>query len=191
MNTFGEMIKLGDLPEEQKAEIKDLILYSMEHEGEFYTETNKEPLDANKTSMTYTRSYLPEIDKTSDRYKIVLEDTVSSARISIDGELVATVGMTPMETIVSGEKFNKQGIIEITVANTAANEIISKKYLIEKHSSMTIGPYHWHERSLQFEKNAYIMAMSPHTTFLLFIDSLPTSNHINSTCFFIFLSTTY
>ena len=69
MNTFGEMIKLGDLPEEQKAEIKDLILYSMEHEGEFYTETNKEPLDANKTSMTYTRSYLPEIDKTSDRYK--------------------------------------------------------------------------------------------------------------------------
>ena len=41
MNTFGEMIKLGDLPEEQKAEIKDIILYSMEHEGEFYTETNK------------------------------------------------------------------------------------------------------------------------------------------------------
>ena len=69
MTTFNEMVKLGDLPAEQKAEIKDAILYSAEHEGEFYTETNKEPLDANRTSVTYTRSYLPEIDKTSDRYK--------------------------------------------------------------------------------------------------------------------------
>ena len=116
---------------------------------------NIEVTDKFSGEITYQVEYeLPDEPKTSDRYKIVLEDTVSSARISIDGELVATVGMTPMETIVSGEKFNKQGIIEITVANTAANEIISKKHLIEKHSSMTIGPYHWHERSLQFEKNA-------------------------------------
>lgn len=67
--TFGEMIKLGDLPLEEKTQIKDAILYSAEHEGEFYTETNKEPLDSNRTSITYTRSYLPEIDKTSSRYK--------------------------------------------------------------------------------------------------------------------------
>lgn len=68
MPTFGEMIKLGDLPEEEKEQIKDGIVYSAEHEGEFYTEVNKEPLDQNKTSMTFTRAYLPEIDKSSDRY---------------------------------------------------------------------------------------------------------------------------
>lgn len=69
LKTFGEIVKLGDLPQEEKEQIREAIIYSAEHEAEFYSDVNKTPLDENKTSMTYTRSYLPEIDKTSDRYK--------------------------------------------------------------------------------------------------------------------------
>ncbi len=66
--TLGEMIKLGDLPLEEKEQIADSIRYSAEHNSEFYGEVNHEKLDANKTSMVFMRSYLPKIDKTSDRY---------------------------------------------------------------------------------------------------------------------------
>lgn len=105
--------------------------------------------------ITYSAEYeLPEEPKMSDRYKIVLKDTVTSARVSIDGEQVATMGMTPMEAVVSGVKLNKKGIIEITVANTAANEIVAKKDVFDIHPGTVIGPINWHERSQQFEKNA-------------------------------------
>lgn len=69
IQTLGDIIKLGDLPIEEKEQISDAILYSAEHQGELYTEVNKVPLNDNRTSMTFTRSYLPEIDKSSDRYK--------------------------------------------------------------------------------------------------------------------------
>ena len=108
--------------------------------------------------ITYQTEYeLPEEPKQSDRYKLLLENTVLSARISIDGKQVATVGMTPMEAVVTGENFNKKGVIEVTVANTAANEIVAKKELIDMHPYTVIGPAHWHERSLQFEKDAPII----------------------------------
>lgn len=77
MTTFGEIIKLGDLPIEEKTMIRDSIIYSAEHEAEFYADTNKEKLDANKTSMSFVRSYLPKIDKTSDRYKNGLVEGVT------------------------------------------------------------------------------------------------------------------
>ncbi len=66
--TLGEMIKLGDLPLEEKEQIADSIRYSAEHNSEFFGEVNHEKLDANRTSMVFMRSYLPKIDKTSDRY---------------------------------------------------------------------------------------------------------------------------
>lgn len=66
--TLGEMIKLGDLPLEQKEQISDAIKYSAEHEGEMYNQVSHAKLDANKTSMVFYRSYLPKIDKTSERY---------------------------------------------------------------------------------------------------------------------------
>lgn len=77
MQTFKEMIKLGDLPIEQKEQMSDAIKYSAEHDSEFYNEVNKVKLDANKTSMTFVRSYLPKIDKTSDRYKNGLVEGVT------------------------------------------------------------------------------------------------------------------
>ncbi len=75
--TFGEIIKQGDLPSEEKEQIRDAIIYSAEHDSEFYSEVNKTPLDQNRTSMTYIRSYLPKIDKTSDRYRNGLVEGVT------------------------------------------------------------------------------------------------------------------
>jgi hypothetical protein len=66
--SLGDMLKLGDLPLEQKEQISDAIKYSAEHEGELYTQVSRAKLDENKTSMTFIRSYLPKIDKNSDRY---------------------------------------------------------------------------------------------------------------------------
>ena len=66
--TLGDIVKLGDMPLEQKEQIADSIIYNAKHKGEFYTQVNNRKLDQNKTSMTFIRSYLPEIDKTSDRY---------------------------------------------------------------------------------------------------------------------------
>ena len=42
MKTFGEIIKLGDLPIEEKEQINDSIIYSAEHEGELFSEVRKE-----------------------------------------------------------------------------------------------------------------------------------------------------
>ena len=67
--TLGQILALKDLPLEEKEQISDAIIYSAEHEGEFYSQVSDAHLDANKTSMVFTREYLPEIDKTSDRYK--------------------------------------------------------------------------------------------------------------------------
>lgn len=78
--TLGEMLALKDLPLEEREQISDAIRYSAEHEGELFTEVNHEKLDENKTSMTFIRSYLPKIDKTSERYQNgLLEGVTPSA----------------------------------------------------------------------------------------------------------------
>lgn len=120
-----------------------------------------EPVEVNNEfsgEITYCTEYiLPNEPNPTDRYKIVLEDTAVSARIVVDGKLVATVGITPMEAIVTGDKLNKNGVIEVTVANTAANEIISNKNLIDMHPYTVVGPEQWNKISLQFEKNAPVI----------------------------------
>lgn len=82
--TLGDIIKLGDLPIEDKEQIADAILYSAEHVGELYNEVNHVPLDENRTSITFVRSYLPEIDKTSERYKNGLIEGVTPDAESIN-----------------------------------------------------------------------------------------------------------
>ena len=102
---------------------------------------------------TYRTDYeLPEIPCAGERYKIILENTKVSARITIDGKQVATVGITPMEAIIDGSDLRKQGVIEITVANTAGNEIVAKNALIATFPKEIVGQYH--ERSVEFEKCA-------------------------------------
>ena len=57
-----------------------------------------------------------------------------------------------MQAMVSGEQLKKQGVIEVTVSNTAANEFVRKDALIKTHPKEIVGPYH--EMSLKYEKRA-------------------------------------
>lgn len=73
----AKLIKLGDMPAEQKTQLWDAIMYSAEHESEFDKFVNKERLDENKTTLSYFRTVLPTIDKTSARYKNGLVEGVT------------------------------------------------------------------------------------------------------------------
>lgn len=63
------LTKLGDLPVEKKEQIKDRIIYGLEHEAELTNFGFKINLDANKTSYSWRKHYLPKIDKTSTMYR--------------------------------------------------------------------------------------------------------------------------
>lgn len=90
--TFGEIIRLGDLPQEQREKIYDTIMYSAKHDTEFFNEVNRVPLDSSNHSITFERQYLPEIDKTSDRYKhgIVEGVTPSPEQLTLSYYTVST-----------------------------------------------------------------------------------------------------
>lgn len=77
IETLASMVKLGDLPEEEKTKLVEAIFFNVEHEAEFFDQVNKVKLDENRTSITYTRTYLPKIDKTSSRYKNGLVEGVT------------------------------------------------------------------------------------------------------------------
>jgi len=92
--------------------------------------------------VTYRGRYeLPGEPKAGERYRIVLEDTTVSARVSLDGEIVATLGCTPMTAMLPAEKLKNTGEIEVTVANTGANEIVAKQYILNDFPKAEIGPY--------------------------------------------------
>lgn len=103
--------------------------------------------------ITYRANYvLPQKPKCGERYKIKLTDTSSSACIYVDGNCVATVGISPMEAVITGEMLQKQGIIEITVASTPANEIVSKEEFLKSEPTVIYDAYH--EKCIEYEKNA-------------------------------------
>ena len=94
----------------------------------------------------YTLSDAPNPD---DLYRITLTETATTARISLDGEYVCDLGMTPMVGYISGDAFKKRGKIEIAVSNTAANEILQKMDTIMSHPASEVGSYN--ERMKPFE----------------------------------------
>jgi len=92
--------------------------------------------------ITYRGRYeLPSAPKAGERYRVTLEDTSVSARISLNGEVVATVGCTPMYAVLPAEKLAQAGEIEVTVANTTANEILAKQHIMKDFPKAEIGPY--------------------------------------------------
>ena len=48
----AKLIKLGDMPAEQKTQLWDAIMYSAEHESEFDKFEKKERLEENKTTLS-------------------------------------------------------------------------------------------------------------------------------------------
>ncbi len=102
--------------------------------------------------ITYSANFkLPNKVKKKDLYRIVLEDTQTSATAFINGKQVATFGLTPMKAQISGKDISKEGTIDITICNTSADEILSKKEFISKtFPKAEIGPYA--EKAYTFEE---------------------------------------
>ncbi len=110
--------------------------------------------DAFSGEITYRTEFsLPATQKIADRFRITLTDTTVSARVILNGEQVATLGITPMTAIISGEMFKTDNIIEIIVANTPANEIVNNHSVIESFDKAEIGSYD--DRCIEFEKRYY------------------------------------
>lgn len=66
--TFGEMARLADLPIENKEQIKDAVIYGLEHETEIANDVTVFKLEANKRSYSFRRHNPPKIDKNSKMY---------------------------------------------------------------------------------------------------------------------------
>ncbi len=83
--------------------------------------------------ITYEAKYaLPSMPKAGECYRLTLLDTHDTASISIDGKTIAVFGPTPMVAFVDGKILQKEGSLQITVANTASGEIAEKRAMIEE-----------------------------------------------------------
>ena len=91
--------------------------------------------------ITYKAHYeLPNEPKVGETYRIKLVGCSSTASVKL-GDLEIPLGMTPMVATLDGASLKKCGDIEITVANTALNEIYAKMDVIKSHSKAEIGAY--------------------------------------------------
>ena len=101
--------------------------------------------------ITFTSAYaLPTAPLAGERYRLTLKDTAVTASAAINGKKLADYGLTPMVAIVDGVDLPQEGVIALTVANTAADEICAKRDVIAAYPAAEVGPYH--EKSLAFEQ---------------------------------------
>lgn len=105
--------------------------------------------------ITYIGKYsLQKQPSSHTRYRIALEGFGVSAVVKIKG-VEHSLGTTPMSFTVSGSELEKDGEITVTVANTAANEILAKYDLITSISRVELGTYS--DKILPFEEKRHPM----------------------------------
>ena len=91
--------------------------------------------------ITYRGRYeLPSEPMPGEEYRITLEGFSSTVCVKL-GEYEIPLGMSPMYATLDGTYLKKSGEIEITVANTAANEIYAKMDVISSHPRAEVGAY--------------------------------------------------
>lgn len=125
--------------------------FVISYDGLGMKEYDGEPIFDDSFSGEVTLDYgytLPEEPKDTDSFRIRLSDFSVAAWITI-GDRVFDCGMTPMYVTVPGTLMHKDGILHVTVANTAANEILQKNDLILSYPKAELG---YHSRILEFEK---------------------------------------
>ena len=97
--------------------------------------------DSFSGEVSYEGSYgFANAPKAGERYLVELIDCAVSASLEI-GEAKLVFGTTPMRAIVDGAKLEKCGKLTLTLANTAANEIIAKKDIIASFPAAEVGSY--------------------------------------------------
>ncbi|MBQ8880122.1 MAG: hypothetical protein IJY69_04730 [Clostridia bacterium] len=91
--------------------------------------------------ITYRGNYtLPKEPAASDTFRITLEDFGVTAVVGLNGKNYS-LAITPMSFTVSGSELKKRGEFTVTVANTAANEILAKNDVINMHPKAEVGVY--------------------------------------------------
>ncbi len=101
--------------------------------------------------ITYMAEYtLPNEPQPQERYRLILDGTSVSASAFLNGKKVADFGMSPMIAVISGSELTQKGNLELSVANTAADEILAKCDVINSYPKPEVGPYH--AVSFEFEK---------------------------------------
>lgn len=82
--------------------------------------------------ITYEVHYrFSESPKKGEIYRFTLEGTRDSASIQNEHGLLGVFFATPMTAHIDGEKLEKEGVLTVTVANTASGEIAKNRALIE------------------------------------------------------------
>ena len=116
--------------------------------------------------ISYKASYaLKSAPKAGERYRIRLSGFSVSASVKL-GTLTVPFGMSPMEAIVDGASLRERGELEITVANTAVNEIRAKKHIIDGMPEAERGT-HYMSKLAEFESRVPEFSLGE-----IFIDKL-------------------
>ena len=106
--------------------------------------------------ITYAAEYrLPSKPKSGERYRIVLDGFSASAKVKL-GRAELTLGITPMVGIIDGGLLDGCGRIEITVANTAADEVIARDDIITSYPKAEIG-IGYRPKLKEFEKRRPVL----------------------------------
>ena len=91
--------------------------------------------------ITYKASYrLDGEPKAGEKYKLSLEGFSTTMRVKI-GDQDFSLGLLPAEKIIDGASLAETGEIEITVSNTALDEIHRKEDMKKFYPAAEIGPY--------------------------------------------------
>ena len=118
--------------------------------GNEYGDGSIIPDESFSGEISYKASYrLKTAPKAGERYRIRLEGFSASASVKLSHREIP-FGMSPMEAIVDGGLLEKSGEMEITVANTALNEIHAKRYIIVSMPSAERGN-HYMKKLAEFE----------------------------------------
>ncbi len=103
--------------------------------------------------VNYDAEYeLPTEPKPGEVWRVVLEGFSVWTSVKI-GKTEKAMGASPMIAEIPGSSLARRGKIRLTVANTAADELVAKRDVIYQHPIYEIAPM-YQERALAFEENA-------------------------------------
>lgn len=106
-----------------------------------YGDGNVDPAGSFSGEISYRSEYcLQNKPMKGERYMLTLEGFSVTESVKI-GDLSFSLGMTPCKKIIDGAYLSEHGVIEITVANTALDEIHNKEDLMRFYPKAEIAPY--------------------------------------------------
>ena len=93
-------------------------------------------------TVYYKAAYtLPGAPEAGERYRIRLEDTMTSATVLVNGSYACDVGMEPKVGYIPSSLMTQSGEITVAVSNTPANEDVARRAVNESFPQAEVGSY--------------------------------------------------